>query len=84
MNKTCWTNKDKPISDIFLLINTHGHTSDGQQAKTFIHQLVCSIEDLPSTIANRNRLQERMKMLSTQLDDDALFSNSEHFNVIAL
>ena len=34
----CWRNKDELISDILLWTPTHGHTSDGQPAKTYIHQ----------------------------------------------
>ena len=55
-------NKDKRISNILLWTPTHGHISVGLPAKTYIHHLCvdtrCSLEDLPRTMADRDRWQE--------------------------
>ena len=35
----CWKSKGERINDILLWTTTHGHTSIGQQVKTYIHEL---------------------------------------------
>ena len=54
----CWRSRDKLISDVLLWTHTHGHTSVGRPAKTYIHQLCadtgCHLEDLPREMANRD------------------------------
>ena len=57
-NKICRVlgggSEDKLISDVSLWTPTHGHTSVGQPAKTYIHQLSadtgCSLEDIPGAV----------------------------------
>ena len=50
MNKHCWRSKDELISGILLWTPTFGHTTVGQPAKIYIHELhvdtECSLEDL--------------------------------------
>ena len=47
----CWKSKDELISDILLWTPTHGCSSVGQSAKTYIYHLCmdmgCCLEDLP-------------------------------------
>ena len=61
MNKTCWDcwrSKDKLISDVLFWTPTHGCTSVGQPAKTYIHQIyadtVYYLEDLPGVMDYRD------------------------------
>ena len=53
---------DELINDVLLWNPTHGHTSVGWPAKTYIHQFYldarCRLEDLQSKMANRDRWQE--------------------------
>ena len=67
-NRSCtasylWSHKlskknEPDVSDVLLWTPTHGHTSVGWPAKTWIHQLCmdpgCCLEGLPNAIANRN------------------------------
>ena len=54
----CWRSKDELRSDILLWTPTHGHTSVGQPAMTFIHWLCvdtgCSQENIPEAIDDRS------------------------------
>ena len=54
-----WEIKDELISNIILWTPTHGHTSVGQPAKTYKHQLGvgtdCSLEDPLRVIAGKDR-----------------------------
>ena len=54
-----WWNKDKLISDILLGTSTHGHTSVGQLAKSYIHCLCvdtgCRLEDLSRIMERENQ-----------------------------
>ena len=59
--------KDKLINNVFLLTLTHGHTSIGQPAKIYIHQLCadtgCYLDDLPGVMADWDGWWERVSML---------------------
>ena len=54
-----WRRKDELISNIFLWIPTHEHASDGQPARTYLHQLCAdtwySLENLLGGMDNRNK-----------------------------
>ena len=47
----------------------HGHASFGQPARTYTYQLcmdtICSLEDQPGSIENRNEWEERDRELCT-------------------
>ena len=49
---------DELIDDVLLRTPTHGHTSDGRPAKTYIHQLCtdigCHLEDLSGMMDDRD------------------------------
>ena len=53
-----WRNKNELISDIFLRTSTHGHTSVGHPAKSYINQIRAEtgfhLEDLSRAMADRN------------------------------
>ena len=54
----CWGSKDEVISDNLRWNSTHGRTSVGRPASTYLHQLCadtgCSLEDLPKAMDDRN------------------------------
>ena len=64
-----WRRKNELLSDTFLWTTTHGHTSDDQPTKTYIHQLSidigCHLEDLPRAMINRNRWPEEVNEIHT-------------------
>ena len=67
--------KDKLISDVLLWTPTHGCTSIGWLARTYLHQLCvdtgCSLEDLPGVMDDRDGWRESGKsILLAWLDDD--------------
>ena len=71
----CYISKNKYMSNILLWTPTHGHTSVGQLAITYIHQLCSntgySQEDFPGVMDTRDRWWERESrnsMLSAWLD----------------
>ena len=53
-----WRSRDKLISDILLWTSTHGQTSVGRSAKTYMYQLCadtrCRIEDLSTVRTDRD------------------------------
>ena len=55
----CCRSKDKLISDVLLWTTTHRWASVGWPARTYLYQLCtdtgCSLEDLPTTIDDRDR-----------------------------
>ena len=57
--------KDKLLCDVFLWTLSHGRAKPGQPARTYIQQLCvdtgCSPEDLPKTMDDRERWQERVR-----------------------
>ena len=63
----CWRRKDKLV----LSSSIHGPTSDGQQAKTYIHQLFvdtgCRLENLPKLIREEDTWWERIKGIHEEL-----------------
>ena len=62
-NKTCRTSKDELISDILLWTLTHGHASDDQPARIYLHQLYAdtgySLENLPGAMDDWDGWRER-------------------------
>ena len=54
--------KDKLNSNILVWTPTHGHTSVGQPAETYIYLLCavtrCCLKELPHVMANRDRWQK--------------------------
>ena len=62
----CWWSKDELMSNIFLWTPTHGHTSVGRSAKTYIHQNCTEwrLEDIPEYTA-RERERERVTRIYT-------------------
>ena len=60
-----WVRQVKLISNISLWSLTHGHTSVGHPAKTYIHQLCadsrCLLEDLLSVMISRDGWQESQR-----------------------
>ena len=54
----CWGHKDELINGYLLWTPTHGHTSVGQPAKTYIHLLCVDTgyctENLPRVMAHRD------------------------------
>ena len=85
MNKTCWGNKDKLKSNVLLWTSTHGHTSVGWPAKSYIHQLctdtVCCIEDLRRVMANRDRLWEKVKEICADGTFDDENDNAAYISI---
>ena len=84
MQGHCWRSKEKLISDIHIILlwtPTNGHTSFGQPAKTYIHELSVDteyhLEDLQRTMAYRNGWQERIKGTHTIKFKDR---HGGHFN----
>ena len=69
-SKTCCAllKKDKLMSNVLLWTHTHGLTSVGRPAKTYIHQLCadtgCHQEDLPRAMTDRDGWQEIVKGIS--------------------
>ena len=57
-------------SDVLLWTPTHGHTSAGRLAETYIHQLCanteCSLEDLPGVMSNMDGWMERERESQVQ------------------
>ena len=68
--KHCWRIKDGLISNVLQLSPTHGHTSIGQPANTYIHQPCvdtgCRLGDLPIVMVNRDGWQESQGNLYCQ------------------
>ena len=62
-----WWNKNKLINDVLLWTPIHGHTSFGQPAKTYIHQLCVdtgyNLEHLPGVMGDGNRWWESQETL---------------------
>ena len=70
-----WRNEDELISDNLLWTPTHGNTSVGQPAKTYIYQLCkdtrCCLEHLPGAKDDRDGWwASKDSILLTQLNDD--------------
>ena len=64
-----WRSKNKLQSDVLLWTPTHGHTSVGQPAKIYIHQLLCAdprctLEDLLKIIGTGVKGESGNTMLS--------------------
>ena len=61
----CWRSRDKLISDILLWTPSDGRAKAGRPARTYMQQLcvntVCSLEDLPEVMVDRNGWQERVR-----------------------
>ena len=61
----CWRRRDELISDVLLRTPSHSRAKAGQLARTYIQQLcvdtVCSPEDLPEVMNNREGWQERLR-----------------------
>ena len=61
----CWRSRNELISDVLLWTPTYGLAKAGQPARTYIQQLCddtgCSPEDLPETMKNREKWQERIR-----------------------
>ena len=61
----CWRSKDELMSDVLLWIPAYGQAKAGQPAQTYIQQLcedtVCSPEDLPEAMNDREKWQERVR-----------------------
>ena len=61
----CWRSRDKVISEVLLWTPSHGRAKAGWPARTYIQQLcedtACSPEDMPKTMNDRERWQERVK-----------------------
>ena len=66
--------KDGLKSDVLLWTPTHGHTSVGRPAKTYIHQLRvytdCSLKDLPRAMNDLNWWQESKESVQSACFDD--------------
>ena len=63
----CWRSKDELISDVLLWTPAYGLAKVGRPARTYIQQL-CSHEDLPEAINDREKWRERIKDI--RHDDD--------------
>ena len=65
MQNTTGRSKDELISKVFQWTLTHGRDSVGRPARTYLHQLcvdtVCSLEDLPGAMDDREEWMERIK-----------------------
>ena len=63
----CWRSKAELVSDVLLWTPTHGQTSVGRPAKTFIKQLSedvgCLPEDLPNAMDDRDGWRERVSVI---------------------
>ena len=61
----CWRSKDELISDVLLWTPAYGQAKAGRPARTYIQQLcedmVCSPEDLPKAMNDREKLRERVR-----------------------
>ena len=61
----CWRSKDELISDVLLWTPAYGQAKAGRPARTNIQQLcedtVCSPEDLPEAINDREKWRERVR-----------------------
>ena len=61
----CWRSKDELRSDVLLWTPTYGQAKAGRPARTYIQHLCedtgCSPEDLPETMNNREKWQERVR-----------------------
>ena len=58
----CWRNRNELKSEILLWIPTNEHTSVGQPAKTYIHQLCADAGvRMPGAKGDRDRWQKRVK-----------------------
>ena len=59
----CWRSRDELISDVLLWTPTYGGAKAGRPAQKYIQQLcddsVCSPEDLPETMNEREKWRER-------------------------
>ena len=65
----CWWSKDRLINDIILWTPSHRRAKAGRPARTYIQQLcadkVCSLEDLPGAMDDRDGWQERVRDICT-------------------
>ena len=61
----CWRCRDELISDVLKWTPPHGRAKAGRPARTYIQQLweamVCSPEDLPKVVNNKERWRERVR-----------------------
>ena len=61
----CWRSRDELISDVLLWTPTYGRAKAGRPARTYIEKLCedtgCSPEDLPATMNDREKWQERVR-----------------------
>ena len=60
-----WRSRDELISDVLQWTPTHGRAKAGRPARTDLQQLceytVCSLEDLPKAMNDRERWWERVR-----------------------
>ena len=60
----CWRSRDELISDVLLLIPSHGRTKAVRPARTYIQELCvdtgCSPEHLPEAMDDREGWRERV------------------------
>ena len=61
----CWRSRNELISDVLLWTPIYGRAKAGWPAQTYIQQLCedtgCSSEDLPETMNDREKWQERVR-----------------------
>ena len=72
----CWSSRDKLISNILLWTLTHGHTSVGWAAKTYIHQLYSDTRwNLAGMRTNRDgwQVSVQAEWLDDYNDDDDIW-----------
>ena len=73
----CWRSNDELTSYVLLWTPIHGHTSVSQQVWTYTHLLWadigCSLEDLPSTMADRERESKNSVLIAWFADDHDIY-----------
>ena len=61
----CWRSRDELIRDVLLWTHTYGRAKAGRPSGTYIQQLcedtVCSLEDLPVAMNDREKWRERVR-----------------------
>ena len=77
LGEHCWRRGDELIGDVLLWTSTYGRAKAGQPARTYIQQVcedtVCSPEDLPEAMNDREKWRERgteISVLAAWHDDD--------------
>ena len=70
----CWRSRDELISDELLWTLSHGRAKAGRPARTYIQQLceetLCSPEDLPKAMNDREGWRKISVLMARQDDDD--------------